>query len=501
LRGYLGIETGLPHYQLRDSGYTVRVEPGLEGIRPHIVGCVARHLTMDDEMVKTVMKMQENLHWALGRDRRRASIGVYDLDTVKPDFVYRPVEPDGVRFKPLFGMPSGEQPVTPREILERHPKGMAYKHLLEKHDKYPLLEDAQGRVLSLPPIINSDETRVTTETRNIFIDVTGPDKHAIVKTLAVIAAGLSDSGAKLAQVRVVYPSGQVEVTPDLSPRAVTLEPAAAQRVLGVELEAAQIAALLAKLRYGAKVEAGKVSLAIPAYRADIMHEYDIIEDVAIGHGYENIKPCLVPTMTVGSHQLPEELSETCRRAMTGLGFLEVMTLVLTNEREHYVLLRQPVPASRAQVANPVSVEQSILREHLLTGLLSTFRVNVTREMPQSIFEVGDCFELDQVAETGIRTLRRLGAGVAGPRAGFAEARAALEALAREVGVVSEFLPLESPEFIPGRAAQVVVRQGGGERAWGRVGEIHPETLQGFGITQPVSVFEVDLGLIGGQANG
>ena len=493
LRGYLGIETGLPRYELGDSGYTIKVEPGLESVRPHIVACVVRGVVMDDEMVKTVMKMQENLHWALGRDRRRASIGVYDLDKVKPDFTYRPVAPDGVKFVPLFGMPEGAAAVTPADILERHPKGAAYKHLLAGFAKYPLLTDSGGQVLSMPPIINSDATRVTPATKNLFIDVTGPDKNAITKTLAVIATGLCDLGAKIEQVTVVHAGGRTEETPDLSPKPAQLDVAAVVRVLGFDVGAGQAAELLAKMRYGASFDGGRVALAIPAYRADIMHECDIIEDVAIAYGYENIKPQLVQTMTVGAPQPLEELSEVCRKVMTGLGFMETMTLVLTNEHEHYELLRAPVKPGHLRIENPASVEQAMPREQLLTGLLSTFRVNVTREMPQSIFETGDCFAPDPAAETGTRVIRKLGAGMAGLRAGFAEARSALEALARELGLTPDFRPLESAEFIPGRAAEVLVRRGEVLVPWGRLGEIHPETLEGFGITQPVSVFEVELG--------
>jgi len=198
-------------------------------------------------------------------------------------------------------------------------------------------------------------------------------------------------------------------------------------------------------------------------------------------------------MTVGAAQPLEELSEVGRKVMTGLGFMETMTLVLTNEREHYELLRVPVRAGHLRIENPASVEQAMPREQLLTGLLSTFRVNVTREMPQSTFETGDCFVPDPAAETGTRVIRKLGAGMAGPRTGFAEARSALEALAREMGLLTEFRPLESAEFIPGRAAEVFVRRGGAMATWGRLGEVNPETLEGFGITQPVSVFEVELG--------
>ncbi|MBM3313160.1 phenylalanine--tRNA ligase subunit beta, partial [candidate division WOR-3 bacterium] len=389
LRGYLGLETGLPVYRLEPSGVKVAVQPGLEGIRPYIVACVVRGLAMDDETVKTIMKMQENLHWALGRNRRRASIGVYDLDTVEPDFEYLPVAPDGVRFVPLFGLPEGMTEATPREVLDKHPKGVGYKHLLASFDRYPLLRDAAGKVLSMPPIINSQETRVTQRTRNLFVDVTGPDKHALERTIAVIACGLADLGGKVETVQVSYPGGARESTPDLGPSEMTIDPRAAEKLIGVAVP--EMPRVLERMRYGAKAQGDRLSVQIPSYRADIMHEWDLFEDVAIGYGYHNIQPALVPSMTVGSHQAIEELSTTARRVMTGLGFLEVVTPVLTCEREHFELLGLPVRAPRVRLENPISVEQTMLREQLVSGLLSTLRANTTRQMPQTIFEAGDCF--------------------------------------------------------------------------------------------------------------
>ena len=507
LRGYLGIETGLPVYRVEPSGFKVTVQPGLESIRPYLVACVVRGLAMDDENVKTVMKMQENLHWALGRNRRRASIGVYDLDTVEPDFGYSAVAPDGVRFVPLFGMPVDEgtrdegrgtgasemRAATPKEILEKHPKGVGYKHLLEKFDKYPLLCDAAGKVLSMPPIINSEDTRVTQKTRNLFIDVTGPDKNAIEKTIAVIACGLADLGAKVETVQVVYPDGAKEVTPNLQPQTRSIDPKAAERLVGVEVP--DMARVLERMRYGAKSEAGSLALQVPPYRADIMHDYDVFEDVAIGYGYHNITPRLVPSMTVGSHQPIEELSTTARRVMTGLGFLEIMTPALTNVAEHFDKLGLSAPEHFVRLENPISVEQTMAREQLITGLLSTLRVNTTREMPQCIFEAGDCFELDSAEETGVRTRRRLAAAIAGPRVGYTDAKQALDALAREQGRDLRFEPLDSPTFIPGRCARVFVQASGRESAWGMLGEVHPEVLGRFGITQPTALFEVDLSVL------
>ena len=500
LRGYLGIQTGLPSYSVEPSGFKVAVQPGLEHIRPYIVACVIRGLVMDDETVKTVMKMQENLHWALGRNRRRASIGVYDLDTVEPDFEYSTAAPDGIKFVPLFGMPDGMRAATPKEILDQHSKGVGYKHLLEKFDKYPLLSDANGKVLSMPPIINSEETRVTQKTRNLFVDVTGPDKNAIEKTIAVIACGLADLGAKIETVQVVYPDGTKETTPNLAPQVLTIDPKAAEKLIGVKVP--DMPAVLERMRYGAKSEAGALALQIPAYRADIMHEYDIFEDVAIGYGYHNITPRLVPSMTVGSHQPIEELSTTARRVMTGLGFLEVMTPALTNVEEHYGKLGLPTPEHYVRLENPISVEQTLAREQLVTGLLSTLRVNTTREMPQQVFEAGDCFDLSEKMETGVRTRRKLGAAIAGPKTGYTEAKQALDALARELGLELRFVGMDgtsSTSFIDGRCARVFaspVQPATGnpqsEIRWGVLGEVHPAVLESFGIGQPTALLEVDL---------
>jgi phenylalanyl-tRNA synthetase beta chain len=490
LRGYLGIETGLPAYRLEPSGFEVTVKPGLEEIRPYIVACVVRGLAMDDETLKAIMKMQENLHWALGRNRRRASIGVYDLDTVEPGFEYSAVAPDGVKFMPLFGMPEGMVEATPQEILGEHPKGVGYRHLLEKFDKYPLLCDVNGRVLSMPPVINSQETRVTGQTRNLFVDVTGPDKNAIEKTIAVIACGLADLGARVETVQVVYPDGSREVTPNLKPQTRTIDPKSAERLIGVRVP--DIASVLGRMRYGAERQDGRLSIQIPQYRADIMHDWDVFEDIAIGFGYHNIKPQLVPSMTVGSHQPIEEFSSTARRVMTGLGFLEIMTPALSNVEEHYDKLGLPVPEHYVRLENPISVELTMAREQLFTGLLGTLRVNTTREMPQAIFETGDCFAVEANAETGVSTRRKLAAAIAGPKAGYTDAKQTLDALARELGCDLRMEPFECPTFIPGRSGRVLLRAAGQETPWGVLGEVHPAVLESFGITQPTALLEIDL---------
>ncbi|MBN2537022.1 phenylalanine--tRNA ligase subunit beta [candidate division WOR-3 bacterium] len=492
LRGFLGIGTGLPDWPVTDSGFRVEVAPGMESVRPHIVAAVVRGLELDDERLRMVMKMQENLHWALGRDRRRASIGVYDLAKVKPGFRFRPVGPDELTFVPLFGVPGDPQAgLTPREILERHPKGRDYAYLLAGMKRYPLLEDSTGRVLSMPPIINSDETRVTAGTRDLFIDVTGPDPRAIDRSLNVMVTALADIGGNIESVLVAYPDGIEKRTPDLVPARAVVRVDNVRRVVGVDLTAGAIAGCLERLRHGAEPAGEKVLVRVPAYRSDVMHEYDLVEDVAIGHGFERVEPRLVPAMTVGRPLAGEERAEKVRRVLTGLGFLEVMTLVLTNPREQFELLRLEPPPPHPVIANPLNVDQSMPRVHLLTGLLSTFRGNTARELPQRIFEVGECYAHDPEAETGVRVLHRVAAGVCGPKAGFADARALASALARELAVEVAYSNGDHQAFIPERCA-CILGKGGGDL--GVLGEVRPEVLLNFGLAQPVALLEFNLDL-------
>ena len=516
VRGYLGYEVGLRIHPVSPSGYSVLVDPQLfaaSSFRPYIACAVIRNLKLDGELLRGLMKLQENLHWALGRDRRRASIGVYDLATVIPDFSYRAVEKDGVRFVPLGGLPlHPSKEATPEEILLKHPKGMAYRALLEDFEIYPLLVDSRGGVLSMPPIINSEPTKVSEKTEDLFIDVTGPDKGSVAKTIRVLVTSLAELGGKIESVRVDYPGGP-EVTPDLRPKAMVLNSVNASRLIGVEIGAERMSELLERMGYQARSEGSSVTVAVPAYRTDVMHQVDLVEDVAIAYGYHNIEPALVPTQTVGEEVELERLSSIVRRAMTGMGFHEVMSLMLTNPKVHYSMSNLEEPSNCVKVENPPSAEQCMVRTHLLSGLLETFKLSRTQRMPQRIFELGDVCIVDEALETGARDLRKVAGGIMDPKTGFAEVKSVLESLTRELGLKVNLEATDHPMFMEGRCAGVVrgggdyvgtghgpVRRGGPEGAWSAViavmGEVHPGVLENFDIVQPVSLFELDLTQIG-----
>lgn len=493
LRGYLGVETGLKRYSFSSSGITVQVEKGLEDVRRFIVAAVIKNVKLDEEQVAVLMELQENLHWGLGRDRRRASIGIYDLNTVVPDFVYRPVAPDGVRFVPLR---SGDATVfgqlTPADILQYHPKGRAYQHLLAGYQVYPLLTDRNGKVLSLPPIINSDETRVTENSRALFVDITGPDEWAVKKCLAVVAAAFADMGGEVQTVRIVYPDDRVDITPDMSPERMTINPDDVAAVIGISLKADELKELLHRMRYEVvkeNIQPDAVEVLIPSYRADVLHPWDIVEDVAIAYGYHRLTRKLIPTIT-SSQPLPiEEFSQLCRRVLTGLGFIETMTLALTSPEAHFTKLNLKDDGLTVQLENPATVEQTILRRHLLSGLLETFSINTAQPLPQQIFEVGDVFQVEAGAETGAISQRHLAVGIADAKAGFADIKAVIEALNRELDFTVSFVPVDEMPFIPGRCA--VLHSARGKRV-GILGEIHPEVLERFGLTVPLVMAEIDI---------
>ena len=154
LKGFLGIKKGLPEYEVEPSGINVEVDPNLGNIRPYIAFGIIEGVNLSGNKLKQVMEFQEDLHWVIGRDRKKVAIGIHNLDVIKPPFFYKAADPDKNSFVPL----ESTQEMTLNEILYEHKKGAEYAHLLEKFDKYPLIVDSNDNVLSMPPIINGELT-------------------------------------------------------------------------------------------------------------------------------------------------------------------------------------------------------------------------------------------------------------------------------------------------------------------------------------------------------
>jgi phenylalanyl-tRNA synthetase beta chain len=480
----MGWQTGLPEYQLKSGKTVLRIDKSVSDIRPYMLAAVACNIKLDEDTVAELMEIQEDLHWGIGRNRKKASIGVHNFDAVHAPFTFKAVSPDSVRFVPL----DKSEETTLREILAKHEKGMAYKHLIDWAPRYPLLVDRDERVLSMPPIINGELTRVSSGTRNLFLDVTGTDYNAVAKSLNILVTALADMGAKIEKITVEYPD-HTESSPDLSPQHMQLHVPYANEMLGLRLTESKTIKCLQKCRLDAK-KVGKMTLevAIPAYRIDVFHEIDLVEEVAIGYGYYRMKPTLPVTVTVGEEHMAGKLANIVRQILIGLGFTEVMNFTLTNEETNYAKMQKKL-GKAARLANPVSIEYAILREELLPGLMQNLMDNRSESFPQRLFEVSDVVEVNMHVESRCERRLHVGGVVSYAAANFTEIKSAVEALLANLGLKKwQIKASVHPSFIEGRAASVTV----GKKHVGTLGEVHPQVLANFELENPVAAFEIDV---------
>ena len=483
-RGLMGWETGMPTFSLKQGKIPLRVDKSVAEVRPYVVSAVVRDLKIDYDAIRELMEMQEALHWMIGRDRKKASIGVHNLDAVTPPFSYVTCAPDEIKFIPL----DKTEPMTPQEVLEKHDKGMAYKGEVDWASRYPLILDSNGDVLSFPPIINGELTRVVEDTKNLFIDVTGTELNAISRSLNVLVTALADMGGKVETVTVEY-FNRTLVTPDLTPQKMRLHTAYSNERLGLNFSDAETIEALLKSRLDAKqAEAGVVDVTIPAYRTDILHEIDLVEDVAIGYGYYNLTPTKPATVTIGKQHRVNVVAGDVRQIMIGLGFVEALNFVLANEVDHYQKMRRK-PKDLVTLANPVSAEYSIIRNDLLPSLMKNLADSKHHVFPQRMFEVSDVITLNPNTETG--TERRIHAAAVSshPTANFTEIKSFLDSLLMNLGFKNVTAKeTKHPSFLAGRAATLSL----GDMEVGVVGEIHPEVLNNFELENPTGAFEIDL---------
>src|SRR5512136_3031446 len=242
MRGYLGIETGLPSYPVKPSGIRFTIDPNLAAIRPVLGAAVIRGVKFDDESIQSIMSLQESLHWAVGRGRSKVAIGIHDLDSVKAPFRYL-ASPRSRKFIPL----DYTEEMTMDEILEKHPKGRDYAKIVSDFPLFPLIVDRDDHVLSFPPIINGERTRVTIDTKNILLDTTGTDRRAVGVAVNIICTAMAEAGATIESVGI----GEIQ-TPTLAPAERIVSVKECSRLLGVDLTAASMAELLRKMRLGAE---------------------------------------------------------------------------------------------------------------------------------------------------------------------------------------------------------------------------------------------------------
>ncbi|HDO20122.1 MAG TPA: phenylalanine--tRNA ligase subunit beta [Candidatus Bathyarchaeota archaeon] len=475
IRGYLELEVGYPKILRRKiENSNLRVKVANAKTRPYIACALIRNIRLSDEAVKSLMRMQEALHITLGRNRSKVAIGIHNYDAIKPPIIYTEVK-STEKMIPL------EMPLemTLKEVLEKHPKGKQFKHLIK--DRCPVYIDEEG-IFSFPPIINGERTRVTRETRNLFVELTGTDPEAINQTLNILVCNLLDRGGKLESVKIEY-EDRIEETPKLKSKRKIVRVGEVERIIGVKLTVDEMETLLKRMLYGIgrKCE-GEIEVIIPPFRVDVMHLVDIIEDVAIAYGYSNLKPELPNIVTAGKPSLVEIIERKIRQALIGLGFQEIITFTLTNRK----LQTENMNISGVElveIENPITEELNAYRRWITPHLIRFLSQNKHVGYPQKIFEIG---YTATPTDEKIITQRNTALAIASSKTTFTEIKEIYEALMEELGIEAEIERTEHPSLISGRAAKIMVKG----RILGILGEIHPSILNTFEMEVPITIMEI-----------
>ncbi|MDH7563506.1 MAG: phenylalanine--tRNA ligase subunit beta [Candidatus Bathyarchaeota archaeon] len=484
LRGFLGIATGLPSYVVGKQLGEVFVDQRLDGIRPFIGCALVEDVSLSDKIIRSLMHLQEKLDQTYGRNRQKTSIGLYNLDLIKLPLHYSVAKPEEVSFVPL----GFTEKMTLKEILATHPKGLEYGHIISKHPVYPVLLDSEGKPLSFPPIINSNNLgRVTAETKNVLVEVTGTHHNTVCNTLNLVTLSLVDRGGKAFSMKVHYPHRKMSVsTPDFNVKEMRVNLKYANKILGLKLTTKQTAELLSKAGYDVAVHAeDEVCVRVPCYRIDVMHPIDIVEDIAIAYDYNKIKPQWRRLPTTGWQRPEEHWIRIARELMIGLGFQEVLTYTLTSPEKLFTkmnLKRKRV----VELSNPKFVTMTCLRNQLLPSLLEFVSNNLHVECPQRVFELGKVTLLDAESETRTRDEERLAAVVYHANAGFSEGKSVLDAFLANLGLNYQLTETVHPSFIEGRVGIVNVEN----LAIGVLGELAPSVLECWKLENPVVAFEL-----------
>ncbi|MDY6788357.1 MAG: phenylalanine--tRNA ligase subunit beta [Candidatus Nanohaloarchaea archaeon] len=482
LKSYLDIEPGLKKYNIGESGHKVKVEK--VPVRPHVVTAVVKDIEMDKEAFESLIQLQEKIHGTFGRNRERVSIGVHDMEGIEFPCTYQAVKPSEFSFVPL----EKQEEMNLEEILEEHEKGREYGDIISDADEWPLIVDSAGKVLSFPPIINGKITEVSEDSEDLFIDVTGTDLESVKFALNVIVTSLAEREGEIQKVEMADPEGNF-LTPEFSTREIHVDLEEMRSITGIDLDKDKATEYLEKMGYGV-IEIGEdIEAVIPPYRADILHEVDIAEDIAIGFGYNNIEPELPNISTIGEEDPVERFMHLVREVMTGLGYQEIMNPTLSNKETLIDLFGRD--SDLVEIDNPVSENYTVCRDILMPQLLETLARNTHNRYPQKVFETADVVLKDRSKPQKARTDKHLSAVCSGKDVNLNSLREEVEGVLEALGIEKEIKETEIPGFIDGRCAEIIVD---GESV-GHIGEVHPRILNELGIEMPVSGFELDLSRI------
>jgi len=477
LQGLLGIKTGTVKLNVKKSNkYSISVNSTVSKIRPFVTGIIAKNGKIDDKTIKQLMTMQEDLHFGIGRKRKKSSIGIHDLDKISFPLVYTTTNRNH-KFIPL----NSETEIPISEILSNTDVGKDYGLLLGQSSQVPIILDNNQNTVSFPPIINAAVTTVTTKTKNLFVEVTGINKDDAEDMLAVVATILQSAGFTLESVKI---SGAKNSSPKLDYRKLTVNPSLINQILGLDLKIPKIISCLKKSRLDASSKGTNIICTIPAYRFDIFGPMDLVEEVALGYGIQNLEPTMSPSQTIGKINPVSLQLKSLDKTMIGLGYLESLNSSLTSKRVLYDMTNRD-SAQIISVLDSKSQEHTILRDSILPGLLEDLSRNIHESYPQKMFETGTVFVTDNPITEKINF-----SGISAHKdANFTEIKSIVQsALNIGFGIKIETKTATNPTFEKGHCASIILNN----NQIGIIGKIDSKIIENYKIRVPVVGFEISL---------
>jgi phenylalanyl-tRNA synthetase beta chain len=474
---FLEKQKGIKNYKINspEKDYSVLIDNSVKDVRPYTACAIIKGLKLNDERIKEIIDLQEKLHNTVGRKRKKVAIGIYPLEKIKLPIFYKALEPDKIRFIPL----EAPREMSGLEILQKHPTGRDYALLLAGKSKFPVFMDSDKNILSMPPIINSERTgRVNEKTKNVFVECSGFDLEILNKCLVILTSALAEMGGKIYSMEIK--DTKKRISPNFSTEKLKISLEKSNKLLGLELGEKEVKRLFEKM--GLNYSKGIVE--IPAWRTDILHEVDLMEDLAIAYGYENFEPEIPEISTIGNPDSREIIKKKIAEILIGLNLLEISNYHLIPKEDAFK--KMGLDDKNAIELAEAKSEYNVLRNNLTSYLLKIFSENVDSEYPQRIFELGKVFDLDGAGK--IFESERLCVGIS--PGNFTEIRQILDYLGRMLGIKFEIA--ESKEslfhFVEGRSADIFLK---GKKI-GSLGEVHPRTLRIWKIKMPIAMLEIEL---------
>jgi phenylalanyl-tRNA synthetase beta chain len=486
-----------PNFRLSgEPKIELRVKPETAAIRPFVVAAVLRNVAIDQAAYESFIDFQDKLHQNICRKRTLVAIGTHDLDTmdVSGPVTYEARVPSDIQFKPL----NLGSVMDGNAIIEHYSKDVhmrPYAAIIKDAPRFPLISDCKKTVLSLPPLINGDHSKLTTNTRNVFIECTATDltkASVVLNNLVCAFSTYCENRFTVEPVRVVYEAdGRTEQWPQLTVPVFECNPTKMCANIGAQIATEKVCELLSRMMLMPEsgASATSVKVHVPPSRADILHECDIAEDLAIAYGFNHIEHRMPESSTVG-RQLPlNKLTDQVRLELAMCGYTEVLTLALCSRDENFVDSDRAV-----KIANPKTFEFQVGRTSLLSGLLKTLGSNKSHPLPIKLFEVSDVLLKSDTTDTGACNERRAAALYSSTASGFEIIHGLVDRMLQQMAVpaqsitVKEATATDVPYLFPGRAAEVLVN---GKRV-GVFGVVHPEILAKFELPYPCSVCELNL---------